>query len=90
MKKAIIILTILSILTIGLGVYKGYYFIQSINTLNERVTTKNELIETNIELEKENIKLNEEYNKKSKDLLDNNKGCELWAKQDEVLKKTKE
>ena len=90
MKKAIIILALLSIITIGLGAYEGYLYIQSLNELYEAETSKQELIETNVELESGNIELNKEYNEKTKELLENNKGCELWGKLSEALKKTEE
>ena len=90
MKKAIIILAILSIIAMVCGAYEGYLYVQSIDVLKVAETTKVELIEKNIELENGNIELNKEYEEKTKDLLENNKGCELWEKQEEALKITKE
>lgn len=90
MKKAIIILTILSIITIGFGAYEGYLYVNSLDELKAVETTKQELIDSNINLEQENINLKEEYEQKTQDLLKDNKGCELWEKQEEVVKKIKE
>lgn len=90
MKKAIIILTILSIITLGFGVYEGYLYFESLNELNAAETAKDELIKTNIDLEKENTSLEVEYKEKTQELIKNNTGCELWKNQEEVLKKTTE
>lgn len=90
MKKAIIILTILSIITIGFTVYEGVSYIKTLNTLNEATNLKSEIINTNIELEEENLKLEEDYNTKSNELFKDNIGCYLWKNQEEVLKKIKE
>ena len=40
MKKAIIILTLLSIITLGFVVYEGYLYVNSLNTLNETENVK--------------------------------------------------
>ena len=53
MKKAIIILTILSIITIGFGAYEGYLYVNSLDELKAVETTKQELIDSNINLEPE-------------------------------------
>ena len=90
MKKAIIILTILSIITIGFGAYEGYLYVQSLDELKAAETTKQELIDSNISLEQENKDLEDKYEQKTQDLLKDNKGCELWEKQEEVVKKIKE
>lgn len=90
MKKAIIIFTILSLITIGFSVYEGYLYIGSLNSLNELSKEKSEIIDNNAALEKENIELEKTYNQKSQDLLENNTGCKLWENQEEVLKKIKE
>ena len=47
MKKAIIILAILSIITIGFGVYEGYLYFESLNKLNTAETAKDELVKNN-------------------------------------------
>lgn len=90
MKKAIIILTILSIITIGFTVYESILYLNTLNSLNEVSTTKSEIIDKNIELENENLKLEEDYNKKAEQLLEDNIGCYLWKNQEEALKKIKE
>lgn len=90
MKKAIIIFTILSLITIGFSIYEGYLYINSLNSLNELTKEKSEIIDNNALLEKENIELEKEYNQKTQDLLENNTGCKLWKNQEEVLKKIKE
>lgn len=90
MKKAIIILTLLSIVTISFSIYEGFKYILSLNSLQSASTTKNELVDKNMILEEENTKLENEYSQKFQDLLNDNIGCALWRNQEEVLKKIKE
>ena len=90
MKKALIILTILSLALSGFIGYKGYQYINSLQSLAQLHTTKKEIIETNIVSEQKNVELEAEYKKKTQDLLNNNLECELWQEQEEALKKIKE
>lgn len=90
MKKAIIILSILSLIAIGYTTYQGYLYIESINNLDEVITTKSELLDQNMKLEKEYQDLQDEYDKKSHDILDDNLECKQWKNVEEVLKQTEE
>lgn len=90
MKKAIIILTILALITIGVGVYEGYQYINSINELNNTLKTKSEIIDTNMNLEKEYNDLQKEYDQKAHSILDDNLSCKKWKSLEEVLKTTEE
>lgn len=90
MKKAIIILTLLTLITIGASVYEGYQYIISINEFNDTLKTKSQLIDTNINLEKEYNSLQKEYDQKAYDILNDNLSCKKWKSLEEVLKTTEE
>lgn len=90
MKKAIIILSILALITIGYTTYQGYLYIELINKFDEVITTKDELLNQNMDLEKEYQDLQDEYDKKSHDILDENIKCKQWKNVEEVMKQTEE
>lgn len=90
MKKAIIVLTLLSLITMGFCVYVGIGYAKSLDTLNEVSRNKSEIINTNTELETNNNALENDYEQKIQDLLDTNEGCRLWENQNEILKQIKE
>lgn len=90
MKKAIIIFTLLSLLTIGFSIYKGYGYIESLNKLDEVTNEKSEIIDANVTSEQNNIELEQEYITKVQNILTNNKDCQLWENVEETLKKISE
>lgn len=90
MKKAIIILSTLTIIVLGATAYVGYLYVGSLDELNVATKTKSELSDTNSQLEKENNDLEIKYTQKVQELLEDNESCRLWENQEEVTKKIKE
>ena len=90
MKKAIIILSILTIIVLGATAYVGYLYVGSLDELNVATKTKSEFSDTNSQLEKENNDLEIKYTQKVQELLKDNESCRLWENQEEVTKKIKE
>lgn len=86
MKKAIIILTILTVLIIGLTVYLAKGYIDVLNTLNTISKTKSESLDKQIDLENELELVKYQYDYDVDKLLSENAGCRAWQNLSETLK----
>lgn len=86
MKKAIIILSILTVLIMGLTVYLTKGYIDVLNTLNTISKTKSEDLDKQIDLENELELVKYQYDYDVDKLLNENTGCNAWQKLNETLK----
>lgn len=86
MKKAIIILTIITVILIGLVAYLGREYIEILDTLNIMAQEKSDILDKQIDLKYE-LELTEyQYSYDFNNLLQSNKECKVWQNLNETMK----